>query len=147
MADSSSYRAEFRSPAEAWADTSTGRPTLAVLGSLADVERDLIRTRTAEGGEPAKETGSAWAAPRNLTPHSRGRRARRQRREPGRTCPKPQQKPFRTSRVSQGALGAPSPFARCATTGWRIYRGIVLTRIDPANWMVIDFREGQPFVC
>ena len=29
--------------------TSTGRLMLAVLGGLADVERDLIRTRTAEG--------------------------------------------------------------------------------------------------
>lgn len=39
----------FRSLAEPWADTgtSTGRLMLAVLGGLADVERDLIRTRTA----------------------------------------------------------------------------------------------------
>ena len=29
--------------------TSTGRLMLAVLGGLAEVERDLIRTRTAEG--------------------------------------------------------------------------------------------------
>ena len=44
-------KAEFRSLAEPWADTgtSTGRLMLAVLGGLADVERDLIRTRTAEG--------------------------------------------------------------------------------------------------
>jgi hypothetical protein len=42
---------QFRSLAEPWADTgtSTGRLMLAVLGGLADVERDLIRTRTAEG--------------------------------------------------------------------------------------------------
>jgi DNA invertase Pin-like site-specific DNA recombinase len=39
--------AQFRSLAEPWADTgtSTGRLMLAVLGGLADVERDLIRTR------------------------------------------------------------------------------------------------------
>jgi hypothetical protein len=42
-------KAQFRSLAEPWADTgtSTGRLMLAVLGGLADVERDLIRTRTA----------------------------------------------------------------------------------------------------
>ncbi len=41
--------AQFRSLAEPWADTSTstGRLMIAVLGGLADVERDLIRTRTA----------------------------------------------------------------------------------------------------
>jgi Resolvase, N terminal domain len=44
-------KAQFRSQAEPWADTgtSTGRLMIAVLGGLADVERDLIRTRTAEG--------------------------------------------------------------------------------------------------
>lgn len=44
-------KARFRSLAEPWADTatSTSRLMLAVLGSVADVERDLIRTRTAEG--------------------------------------------------------------------------------------------------
>jgi DNA invertase Pin-like site-specific DNA recombinase len=43
-------KAQFRSLAEPWADTgtSTGRLMIAVLGGLADVERDLIRTRTAE---------------------------------------------------------------------------------------------------
>jgi DNA invertase Pin-like site-specific DNA recombinase len=37
---------QFRSLAEPWADTgtSTGRLMIAVLGGLADVERDLIRT-------------------------------------------------------------------------------------------------------
>src|ERR1700693_3308949 len=49
-------KAQFRSLAEPWADTgtSTGRLMLAVLGGLADVERDLIRTRTAEGRSRAK---------------------------------------------------------------------------------------------
>jgi hypothetical protein len=44
-------KAQFRSLAEPWADTgtSTGRLMIAVLGGLADVERNLIRTRTAEG--------------------------------------------------------------------------------------------------
>jgi DNA invertase Pin-like site-specific DNA recombinase len=51
---------QFKSLAEPWADTSTstGRLMIAVLGGLADVERDLIRTRTSERGQhigrPAK---------------------------------------------------------------------------------------------
>jgi DNA invertase Pin-like site-specific DNA recombinase len=47
-------KAQFRSLAEPWADTgtSTGRLMLAVLGGLADVERDLIRTRTARRQKP-----------------------------------------------------------------------------------------------
>jgi DNA invertase Pin-like site-specific DNA recombinase len=42
-------KAQFRSLAEPWADTgtSTGRLMIAVLGGLADVEHDLIRTRMA----------------------------------------------------------------------------------------------------
>jgi DNA invertase Pin-like site-specific DNA recombinase len=42
---------QFRSQAEPWADTatSTGRLMIAVLGGLAEVERDVIRTHTAEG--------------------------------------------------------------------------------------------------
>src|SRR6201989_1129542 len=45
-------KGQFRSLAEPWADTgtSTGRLMIAVLAGLTDVERDLIRTRTAEGG-------------------------------------------------------------------------------------------------
>jgi DNA invertase Pin-like site-specific DNA recombinase len=53
------HKAQFRSLAEPWADTSTatGRLMIAVLGGLADVERDLIRTRTSEGRERAKTRG------------------------------------------------------------------------------------------
>ena len=52
-------KAQFRSLAEPWADTgtSTGRLMIAVLGGLADVERDLIRTRTAEGRSRAQQRG------------------------------------------------------------------------------------------
>ena len=55
--------AQFRSLAEPWADTatSTGRLMLAVLGGLADVERDLIRTRAAEGRSRAKAQGAAYS--------------------------------------------------------------------------------------
>jgi DNA invertase Pin-like site-specific DNA recombinase len=64
-------KAQFRSLAEPWADSSsssTGRLMLAVLGSLADVERDLIRTRTAEGRERAKARGKHMGRPPSLTP-------------------------------------------------------------------------------
>jgi DNA invertase Pin-like site-specific DNA recombinase len=47
-------KAQFRSLAEPWADTGTGRLMLAVLGGLADIVRDLIRTHTAEGRRRAK---------------------------------------------------------------------------------------------
>jgi DNA invertase Pin-like site-specific DNA recombinase len=57
-------KAQFRSLAEPWADTgtSTGRLMLAVLGGLADMERDLIRTRTAEGRSRAKAQVKAHGA-------------------------------------------------------------------------------------
>ena len=58
-------KAHFRSLAEPWADTgaSTARLMLAVLGGLADVERDLIRTRTAEGRNRANARGKAMGRP------------------------------------------------------------------------------------
>jgi hypothetical protein len=60
---------QFRSLAEPWADTatSTGRLMIAVLGGLADVERDLIRTRTAEGRSRAKARGHHMGRPSKLT--------------------------------------------------------------------------------
>src|SRR5271163_3339173 len=53
-------KGQFRSLAEPWADTatSTGRLMIAVLGGLADVERDLIRIRTAEGAARRRRVGS-----------------------------------------------------------------------------------------
>jgi hypothetical protein len=39
---------------------------IAVLGGLADVERDLIRTRTAEGRSERRSAGSTWAGRRNV---------------------------------------------------------------------------------
>ena len=62
-------KAQFRSLAEPWADTgtSTGRLMIAVLGGLADVERDLIRTRTAEGRSRAKAQGRHMGRPSKLT--------------------------------------------------------------------------------
>src|SRR5271157_4868912 len=74
--------AQFRSLAEPWADTatSTGRLMIAVLGGLADVERDLIRTRTAEGRSRAKARGQRMGRPPKLTPEQQ-REARRRRAE------------------------------------------------------------------
>src|SRR5438445_11060862 len=62
-------KAQFRSLAEPWAatGTSTGRLMLAGLGGLADVERDLIRTRTADGRSRAKAQGKRVGRPPSLT--------------------------------------------------------------------------------
>jgi DNA invertase Pin-like site-specific DNA recombinase len=75
-------KAQFRSLAEPWADTSTstGRLMIAVLGGLADVERDLIRTRTAEGRGRAKVRGQHKGRPPKLTPQQQ-KEARRRRAE------------------------------------------------------------------
>src|SRR5271168_3796101 len=72
-------KAQFRSLAEPWADTgtSTGRLMLAVLGGLADVERDLIRTRTAEGRSCAKARGQQMGRPPALTPSQQKEATRR----------------------------------------------------------------------
>jgi DNA invertase Pin-like site-specific DNA recombinase/predicted nucleotidyltransferase len=76
---------QFRSLAEPWADTgtSTGRLMIAVLGGLADVERDLIRTRTAEGRSRAKARGAHMGRPPSLTPQQQ--EEARQRRADGAT--------------------------------------------------------------
>src|SRR6516164_7029258 len=62
-------KAQFRSLAEPWADTgtSTGGLMIAVLGGLADVERDLIRTRTAEGRSRAQKNGQRMGRKPKLT--------------------------------------------------------------------------------
>ena len=71
-------KAQFRSLAEPWADTgtSTGRLMLAVLGGLADVEPDLIRTRTAEGRSRAKAQGKRMGRP--PAPHTSATEGARQ---------------------------------------------------------------------
>jgi DNA invertase Pin-like site-specific DNA recombinase len=76
---------QFRSLAEPWADTatSTGRLMIAVLGGLADVERDLIRTRTAEGRSRAKARGQHMGRPASLSPQQQAEA--RQRRAEGAT--------------------------------------------------------------
>lgn len=67
--DITNKKAQFHSIAEPWTDTSTstGRLMLAVLGGLADVERDLIRTRTSEGRIRAIQQGKRMGRPSRLT--------------------------------------------------------------------------------
>lgn len=64
---------QFYSLAEPWTDTntSTGRLMLAVLGGLADVERDLIRNRTSEGRARAIAQGKKMGRPAKITPAQR----------------------------------------------------------------------------
>ena len=68
-------KAGFRSLGDAWADTTTshGRLMLTVLGGLAEFERDLIRVRTGEGRERAKERGVKMGRKPKLTPHQRAK--------------------------------------------------------------------------
>ena len=76
---------QFRSLAEPWTDTatSTGRLMIAILGGLADVERDLIRTRTAEGRSRVKARGKHMGRTPSLTPQQQAEA--RQRRAEGAT--------------------------------------------------------------
>ena len=50
---------------------------IAVLGGLADVERDLIRTRTAEGRSRAKARGQHMGRPPKLTDAQKAEARRR----------------------------------------------------------------------
>ena len=70
---------QFRSLAEPWADTGTrtGRLMIALLGALADVARDLIRTRTAEGRARATARGQHMGRPPKLNPAQQAEARRR----------------------------------------------------------------------
>src|SRR5208282_372519 len=72
-------KAQFRSLGEPWADTgtSTGRLMIAVLGGLADVERDLVLTRTAEGRARAQKRGQHMGRPSKLTEAQKAEARRR----------------------------------------------------------------------
>lgn len=65
--------AVFRSLREPWADTSTatGRLMVAVMGGMADVEREIIYTRTQEGRARAKASGVKLGRRPKLTPEQR----------------------------------------------------------------------------
>ncbi|MGH9435466.1 MAG: helix-turn-helix domain-containing protein [Terriglobia bacterium] len=71
-------RAEQRRVADATA--SHGRLMIAILGGLADVERDLICARTAEGHPRAKARGQHMGRPPKLAPRQQ-KEARRRRAE------------------------------------------------------------------
>ena len=60
-------KAQFRSLAEPWADTgtSTGRLMIAVLGGLADAERNLTELVPPKAAAGHRSAGSAWAENRN----------------------------------------------------------------------------------
>jgi DNA invertase Pin-like site-specific DNA recombinase len=70
---------QFRSLAEPWADTATrtGRLMIDVLDGLASVERDLIRTRTAEGRSRATARGQHMGRPSKLTDAQKAEARRR----------------------------------------------------------------------
>jgi DNA invertase Pin-like site-specific DNA recombinase len=94
-------KAQFQFLAEPWADTgtSTGRLMPAVLGGLADVERDLIRTRTAEGRNRAKLKGKQWGGP--LPSHQSSRK-----RPPNGAC--------RALRCKNWRIAATAAYPQCA---------------------------------
>jgi DNA invertase Pin-like site-specific DNA recombinase len=79
MAFIADRRAGFRSLGDAWADTTTahGRLMLAVLGGLAEFERELIAARTGEGRERAKARGVKMGPKFKLTPHQQREAIRR----------------------------------------------------------------------
>ena len=65
--------ATFKSLGDAWADTTTpaGKLMLTVLGGLAEYERHLILSRTAEGRTRAKANGVRFGRHPALTPYQR----------------------------------------------------------------------------
>src|ERR1700757_1066966 len=79
LATITSKKAGFKSLGDTWADTTTshGRLMLTVLAGLAEFERDLIRARTAEGRERAKERGVKMGRKPKLTPHQQAEAIKR----------------------------------------------------------------------
>ena len=71
--------ATFKSLADSWADTTTphGRLMLTVLGGLAEFERHLILSRTAEGRTRAQANGVRFGRKPVLTAYQRAEALRR----------------------------------------------------------------------
>jgi DNA invertase Pin-like site-specific DNA recombinase len=101
--------AGFRSIKDVWADTTTphGRLMLAVLGGLAEFERELIRARTDDGRKRAKARGVRFGRPAALTPHQR--REAIQRLADG-AVQADLARSYGVSQATISRLAAPSPF-------------------------------------
>jgi len=71
--------ATFKSLGDPWADTATahGRLMLTALGGLAEFERHLILSRTAEGRTRAQANGVRFGRKPSLTPYQRAEALRR----------------------------------------------------------------------
>ena len=71
--------ATFKSLGDPWADTTSahGRLMLTVLGGLAEFERHLILSRTAEGRTRAQANGVRFGRRPTLTPYQRAEALRR----------------------------------------------------------------------
>src|SRR5262249_7411934 len=71
--------ASFRSLSDQWADTTTphGRLMVTVLGGLAEFERHLILTPTAEGRTRAQANGVRFGRKPSLTAYQRAEALRR----------------------------------------------------------------------
>jgi DNA invertase Pin-like site-specific DNA recombinase len=91
----------FRSLGDAGADTNTaqGRLMLTVLGGLTEFEKDLIRTRTSEGGDRATARDVKLGCKPKLTEHQK-REAIRRRDQSG----KPMREIARSHNVSRSAI-------------------------------------------
>ena len=83
--------ATFKSLGDAWADTTTpaGKLMLTVLGGLAEYERHLILTRTAEGRTRAQANGVRFGRKPVLTAYQRAEALR----DAARLCIKAAQRP------------------------------------------------------
>jgi len=97
--------AGFKSLSDGWADTTTphGRLMLAVLGGIAEFERDLIRSRTHEGRARAKARGVRLGRRPKLNEHQR--REALKRREDG----EPVREIARTYAVSHSTISRLAP--------------------------------------
>jgi len=82
LATISDKGATFKSLGDQWADTTTphGRLMLTVLGGLAEFERHLILSRTAEGRTRAQARGVRFGRKPSLTPHQQAEAVERRRR-------------------------------------------------------------------
>jgi DNA invertase Pin-like site-specific DNA recombinase len=73
LAAISDQGASFKSLGDVWADTTTahGKLMVTILGGLAEFERHLILTRTAEGRQRAMARGTVFGRKPKLTKHQR----------------------------------------------------------------------------